>query len=281
MSHIPRRVCRFLFINMNKPPAFQFYPKDFLMDDKVIVMNLEEKGAYIVLLSYCWNNNGLTKNQKDLKNMCGNPENWELIWGKVGKCFYEKKGKFFNKRLEKELKKQKKWREKSRLGGIQSGISRGKMVEPELKGGSKVVQTKSEPPMNSSSSSSSSKEKKEEIRISSKEKTTKKTLRPEDKRLTQLLIDRIQENDIRSSHLPDTEEKQFTWINSCRLLREKDKRTSKEIEAIIIWSQNHHFWKTVILSMPKLREKFSQMYLKAKQEYKPDGIDEWLKEQGF
>jgi len=50
---------------INKPPAFQFYPKDFLMDDKVIVMNLEEIGAYIKLLCLCWNNNGLTKDQKD------------------------------------------------------------------------------------------------------------------------------------------------------------------------------------------------------------------------
>ena len=76
------------------------------MDDKVAIMNLEEIGAYIKLLCFCWNNNGLTKNQKELKNMCGNPNNWEAIWGKVGKCFYEKKEKLYNRRLEKELKKQ-------------------------------------------------------------------------------------------------------------------------------------------------------------------------------
>lgn len=134
---------------MNKPPAFQFYPKDFLTDDKVAVMNLEEKGAYIILLSYCWNNNGLTKNQNELKNMCGNPKNWERIWGKVGKCFYEKKEKYFNKRLEKEYKKQKAWRKKSQLGGIQSGISRGKKLELNMKDGS----TKSKPNTNSSVSS--------------------------------------------------------------------------------------------------------------------------------
>jgi len=145
---------------MNRPPAFQFYPKDFLMDDKVIVMNLEEIGAYIKLLCLCWNNNGLTKDQKELKNMCGNPNNWDAIWVRVGKCFYEKKGKFYNKRLEKELKKQKAWKKKSQLGGIKSGISRRGMVEPKVKGGS----TKPKPPLNSSSSSSSS------ITIKNKEK---------------------------------------------------------------------------------------------------------------
>ncbi len=137
---------------MNKSPAFQFYPKDFLMDDKVIVMNLEEIGAFVKLLCFCWNNNGLTKNQNELKNMCGNPENWEVIWGKVGKCFYEKNNKLYNKRLEKEFKKQRAWKRKSQLGGIQSGISRGRKVQPKGKGGS----TKDEPKGNSSSSSPSS-----------------------------------------------------------------------------------------------------------------------------
>jgi uncharacterized protein YdaU (DUF1376 family) len=130
------------------------------MDDKVIVMNLEEIGAYIKLLCFCWNNNGLTKNQKDLKNMCGNPKNWEHIWGKVSKCFYEKNEKYYNRRLEKEHKKQKAWRKKSQLGGIKSGISRGKMVEPNMKGGSQMVHTKLKPKGNSSSSSSSSSSKK-------------------------------------------------------------------------------------------------------------------------
>ena len=130
------------------------------MDDKVIVMNLEEIGAYIKLLCFCWNNNGLTKDEKELKNMCGNPNNWEAIWVRVGKCFYEKKGKFYNKRLEKEKKKQREWRKKSQLGGIKSGISRGKKVERKLKGGSKMVQTKAQPKGNSSSSSSSSSSKK-------------------------------------------------------------------------------------------------------------------------
>ena len=142
---------------MNKPPAFQFYPKDFLMDDKVAVMNLEQKGAYVVLLSYCWNNKGLSREQDDLKELCGNPENWPQIWEKVGKCFYEKNGKLFNKRLLKEFNKQKEWRKKSSLGGIQSGISRGKKVEANKKGGSsKNGSTKSEPKANSSSPSSSS-----------------------------------------------------------------------------------------------------------------------------
>lgn len=142
---------------MNKSPAFQFYVKDFLTDDKVAVMNLEQIGAYTKLLCYCWNNNGLTNEQEELKEMCGNPENWDKIWKKVGKCFYENNGKLYNKRLDKEREKQKYWKEKSKEGGIKSGKTRRE--KSKLKGGSfetKGGSKKDEPKGNHSVSSSSS-----------------------------------------------------------------------------------------------------------------------------
>jgi uncharacterized protein YdaU (DUF1376 family) len=41
-------------MNKNKPPAFQFYPGDFLSDETVAMMNHEERGIYITLLCHCW-----------------------------------------------------------------------------------------------------------------------------------------------------------------------------------------------------------------------------------
>jgi uncharacterized protein YdaU (DUF1376 family) len=38
----------------NKSPAFQFYPQDYLSSARVAEMSLEEEGAYIRLLCYCW-----------------------------------------------------------------------------------------------------------------------------------------------------------------------------------------------------------------------------------
>ena len=140
---------------MNKSPAFQFYVKDFLTDDKVVVMNMEARGVYITLLCFCWNNNGLTNDQEGLKEMCGNPVNWEKIWGKVGKCFYVKGEKLFNKRLDKEAMKQKKWKEKSSKGGKESAKVRWG-DRGNNKGGYKKVKTKTKPLGNSSSPSSSS-----------------------------------------------------------------------------------------------------------------------------
>jgi uncharacterized protein YdaU (DUF1376 family) len=156
---------------VNKSPAFQFYPKDFLMDDKVAVMNLEQLGAYTKLLCYCWNNNGLPNDEEELREMCGNPENWERIWRKISKCFYENSGKLHNKRLDKEREKQRHWKEKSREGGLKSGEIRRKKSRGKMKGGSNKTKggsTKREPntkppsssPSSSSSSSSSSEKRK-------------------------------------------------------------------------------------------------------------------------
>jgi hypothetical protein len=40
---------------------------------------------------------------------------------------------------------------------------------------------------------------------------------------------------------------------------DKDGRTEAEVHAAIDWCQNHHFWRTNILSLPKLRDKFDQL----------------------
>ena len=100
----------------------------------------------------------------------------------------------------------------------------------------------------------------------------------EDIRLTQLLIDKMTENDPNSSIIRNlTPQKQERWINQCRLLREKDERTPEQIEQIIIFSQDDSFWRGNILSMPKLRKQFDQLWLKAKKE-RFAGIKEWLNE---
>ena len=99
-----------------------------------------------------------------------------------------------------------------------------------------------------------------------------------DIKLTQLLIDLMLQNDPKSHIIKSlTIKRQEDWINQCRLLREKDERNEREIEMIIRWSQQDNFWKANILSMPKLREKFDQLWLKAKKE-KFAGIKEWLNE---
>jgi hypothetical protein len=100
-----------------------------------------------------------------------------------------------------------------------------------------------------------------------------------DIRLTQLLIDLMQENNPESSILKRlTPDRQAEWIDQCRLLRERDKKTPEEIERVIRFSQSDSFWKSNILSMPKLREKWDTLWLKAKKNDPIDGVNEWLKD---
>ena len=56
------------------------------------------------------------------------------------------------------------------------------------------------------------------------------------------------------------------WANDVRLMRVKDKRTEEQIMYVINWSQNNKFWKSNILSIAKLREKFDQLVIKIKSE---------------
>jgi hypothetical protein len=87
---------------------------------------------------------------------------------------------------------------------------------------------------------------------------------PADLRLTQLLVDLMQKNNPNSSILKGlTEARQAEWMSQCRLLREADGKSEADIEKVIRFSQSDGFWKTNILSMPKLREKWDQLWLKA------------------
>ena len=61
-----------------------------------------------------------------------------------------------------------------------------------------------------------------------------------------------------------TPKRRAEWTNQCRLLREADGRSPEQVEAVIRFSQADEFWCQNILSMPKLREKWDQLWLKAK-----------------
>ena len=71
------------------------------------------------------------------------------------------------------------------------------------------------------------------------------------------------------------------WRDSARLMIDRDGRASEDIHRAIEWSQCDEFWRTNILSMPKLREKYDQMRLQASRtKYQPrprHGLteDEW------
>lgn len=53
------------------------------------------------------------------------------------------------------------------------------------------------------------------------------------------------------------------WRTAARLMLDKDGRTEDEIHGAIDWCQRDEFWRSNILSLPTLREKYDQLRLQA------------------
>jgi len=100
--------------NKGKPPAFQFYPKDFLTDPKVQMMTDEEVGIYIKLLCYCWLDEGLPLDISMLARMLRCDEARLKL---PLEAFQKGKEKWTHKRLTSERKKQKSYRDKMSKAG--------------------------------------------------------------------------------------------------------------------------------------------------------------------
>jgi len=56
----------------SKPPAFQFYPQDYLASTRVAEMTLEEEGVYIRLLCYCWSAGSIPKDPERCAKLAEN-----------------------------------------------------------------------------------------------------------------------------------------------------------------------------------------------------------------
>lgn len=96
----------------NISPAFRFYAGDFLRDQKVMLMSLEERGAYITLLCSNWLEGSIPDDTNKLARLCSiTPGEMEQLWISLKPCFKPKGKKYpgmlTNRRLEVERKKQK------------------------------------------------------------------------------------------------------------------------------------------------------------------------------
>ena len=82
-----------------------------------------------------------------------------------------------------------------------------------------------------------------------------------------------------------TDDRLAKWARSADLMIATDKRSPPRISALIRWVQHDGFWRTNVLSMDKLREKFDQLEMKAQQTAKGGNVngkqlssDEYLKQ---
>ena len=73
---------------LDKSPAFQFYPADFLADEKIALMNCEEIGAYWLLVCYCWREGSIPSDIEQLSRLCRmDAKRMTDVWVNVKHCF--------------------------------------------------------------------------------------------------------------------------------------------------------------------------------------------------
>lgn len=230
---------------MNKSPAFQFYPNDWLSSPRIAMMTPAQEGAYIRLLAYAWNDPdcGIPDDDKVLAHLSRLGDGWfdggSLL---VKGCFSHHPtvpGKLVNFRLLSEREKQVKWREKSSEGGRKSAEARSLKVR---KGASGVV----EPKANSSSSCSSS------VKEESKDSSSREEIEQESVKFAdwfkKLLADTGDHREIRDTDLKE-------WANCYGLMVRRDNRTKREITEVCKWARSDPFWSMQIRSPRKLRKR--------------------------
>lgn len=141
---------------MSKAPAFQFYAADYLADEHVQVMSLEQEGAYVRLLAYCWREGSIPADLNLLSRLCKNApvETIQPVLERFAP-HPNRPERLVHPRLEAERAKQKQWSEKSAAGGRASAEKRQRKT-PTRKGGSTTAARVVQPNGNTSFSSSSS-----------------------------------------------------------------------------------------------------------------------------
>jgi hypothetical protein len=103
------------------------------------------------------------------------------------------------------------------------------------------------------------KREREEAKASSSEPS-----RPDVERVISSFSDMLKANDIK--HKPGQ-----TWRTAARLLIDRDGYTPDQIIYVAKFATTDEFWKSNVLSLPKLREKFEALKIKAQAQNNPQG----------
>lgn len=156
-------------MSKEKSPSYQRYPRDYLSDENVQLMSMEEEGCYNRLMDYCWIEGSIPADPQLLARLCKGVTPPEIVL----RCFKSGvlDGRLVHARLDIERQKQEEWRAKSALGGKHSAHkpkrAKAKVKQQggsttveagRLKGGSTLQSSSSVFSSQFSSSSSSSKD---------------------------------------------------------------------------------------------------------------------------
>jgi uncharacterized protein YdaU (DUF1376 family) len=126
-----------------RPPAFQFYPRDFLADLRVQAMSWEARGVYWHLCCLYWVERGLPDDADYLARALNMPRRrWNKLWSEIAPCFTRRDKGLKHKRLDVERAKQAAWAAKCSAGG-KLGMARRWATSPKAddKGSNDLVIT--------------------------------------------------------------------------------------------------------------------------------------------
>lgn len=227
---------------MTKTPSFQFYPSDWLSSQRVQLMSLEEEGAYVRLLCYCWNHGRIPDDMERLSRIIGKGASTTLATT-VSTMFQpdgNNDGWLIHERLEQEREKQRRWKQKSSEGGRKSAEKRAKSKSGSTNGARVVANClpngSNQKATLQSSSSTTSPEKAREVS-------------EEGLRFAEWF----------HSFLPNDRKLEAGWKANWAKVYDQmisiDKRTMKEIKAVCTWALNDAFWSSNFLSPAKLRDR--------------------------
>lgn len=122
--------------NVSKSPAFQFYAADYLADEHVQVMTLEQEGIYVRLLSYCWREGSIPADIAMLSRLCKNaPSDSISVVVQRFEAHPARPDRLVHPRLEAERAKQAEFSENKARAGRKGARQRWGPPVPKRKDG--------------------------------------------------------------------------------------------------------------------------------------------------
>ncbi|MCX6872126.1 MAG: LysM peptidoglycan-binding domain-containing protein [Verrucomicrobia bacterium] len=117
-----------------KASGFSFSPSEYLANQQIQMMSLEEEGVYIRLLSYCWQNGSVPRDPEQAARLVGKGASTTVV-ASVLRLFQATQNPQELNHLDLQQQKDRltQWKEKSAAGGRKSAASR--------KGGSTTLET--------------------------------------------------------------------------------------------------------------------------------------------
>ena len=108
-----------------KASGFSFSPSEYLANQQIQMMSLEEEGVYIRLLSYCWQNGSVPKDPEQAARLVGKGASTTVV-ASVLRSFHATQNpqELTHFDLQQQKERLTQWKEKSAAGGRKSAATR-------------------------------------------------------------------------------------------------------------------------------------------------------------